>query len=202
MNLSNTKKGWMAVLAVIAGLGLPASASAEAGDWLARLRVIQVNPDEKSSLPIGVSNETTLDLDFSYFLTRNLALELVLAYRGFDVSLSGANIGNVKLLPPTLTLQYHFLPQGTFRPYVGAGVNYTRFSNRGLAGGTLEVGKDSFGGALGAGFDFDLSKNFFLNVDVKKVWIGTDVKAKATGATVTKLDIDPWIFGVGVGLRF
>lgn len=72
-------------------------------------------------------------------------LELVLTYRGFDVSLSGTHIGNVKVLPPTLMLQYHFAPQNDFRPYVGAGVNYTRFYDRDLANNMLELDGDSVG---------------------------------------------------------
>ena len=113
----------------------------EAGDFLIRLRGIGVIPDESSDLSVGgsgISGEATVDdtyvpeLDLGYFLTDNLALELVLATTRHDVGaentpLGNADLGEVQLLPPTLTLQYHFLPQDRFSPYLGAGINYTIF---------------------------------------------------------------------------
>ncbi|MBI2509129.1 MAG: OmpW family protein, partial [Betaproteobacteria bacterium] len=102
--------------------------------------------------------------------------------------------------PPTLTLQYHFTPEAKWRPYVGVGVNYTRFTDPDLAGG-LTVDRNSWGAALQAGIDIEVTKRFFVNLDVKKVFIDTKVKT-AAGAFVTKLDIDPVIVGVGVGWKF
>jgi outer membrane protein len=179
-------------------------ASAAQGDWLGRARVININPDASSSaLNLNASTETTLELDFSYFLTGNVALELILATKQHDITSAGAPIGEVSLLPPTLTLQYHFAPDSaSFRPYVGAGVNYTRFYDINLLGGAATVNNSSWGGALQIGADFPINKTFFLNIDVKKIWIDTDVKLTATGATVANFDINPVIVGVGVGMKF
>jgi outer membrane protein len=193
---------WVAVALVI---GFASSvASAAQGDWLGRARVININPDASSSaLNLNASTETTLELDFSYFLTGNVALELILATKQHDITSVGAPIGEVSLLPPTLTLQYHFAPDSaSFRPYVGAGVNYTRFYDINLLGGAATVNNSSWGGALQIGADFPINKTFFLNVDVKKIWIDTDVKLTATGATVANFDINPVIVGVGVGMKF
>ena len=112
--------------------------------------------------------------------------------------------GKTSLLPPTLTVQYHFMPKETFRPYVGAGLNYTRFYSTGLAlnGTPLTVDQNSWGGALQAGFDVALDKKWFLNFDVKKVYIKTDVKFATTGAFVSTLKLDPVIIGLGVGMKF
>jgi hypothetical protein len=75
----------------------------------------------------------------------------------------------VALLPPTLTLQYHFSPESaSFRPYVGAGVNYTRFYDINLLAGAATVDKSSWGGALQLGADIPLNKTFFLNIDSEK----------------------------------
>ncbi|MDH4151054.1 MAG: outer membrane beta-barrel protein [Betaproteobacteria bacterium] len=198
------RQSWLAVgVALVIGLA-SSVASAAQGDWLGRARVININPDASSSaLNLDASTETTLELDFSYFLTGNVALELILATKKHGITSAGAPIGDVSLLPPTLTLQYHFAPDSaSFRPYVGAGLNYTRFYDINLLGGAATVNNSSWGGALQIGADFPINKTFFLNVDVKKIWIDTDVKLTATGATVANFDINPVIIGVGLGMKF
>ena len=112
-------------------------------------------------------------------------------------------MGSVWLLPPTLTLQYHFLPTSRFSPYVGAGLNYTIFYNE-KKGALRSISyDDNIGYALQAGIDYAIAGAWSLNVDVKKLWLNTDVKANL-GGTALKADVDinPWIFGVGLGYRF
>ncbi len=106
------------------------------------------------------------------------------------------------MLPPTLTLQWHFTDLGAAKPYIGAGLNYTYFYEDSLANGTLHIKDSSWGGALQAGLDYEVAKNLYLNADVKYVWMSTDVIVNATGATLGSLDINPWIFGVGARYRF
>jgi outer membrane protein len=184
-------------------MGAMGSAQAAQGDWLARARIIDIDPDARSSaLNIDVNSKIAPELDFSYFVTNNIALELILATRKHDVSAGGVNVGSVKHLPPTLTVQYHFLPDQRFRPYVGAGLNYTRFYDVNLAGGALTVDKSSWGPAVQVGMDIEITKRVFVNLDVKKIWMDTDVKSVATGATVANLKIDPWVFGIGIGIKF
>jgi len=197
-------KRWSWLPALLAIGMMAGAAQAAQGDWLARARVININPDASSSaLNLNASTETTLELDFTYFVTRNLGLELILATKKHTITAGGANIGSVALLPPTLTLQYHFSPESSsFRPYVGAGVNYTRFYDIGLLNGAATVEKNSWGGALQLGADIPLNKTFFLNIDLKKIWIDTDVKLTATGATAANFKINPLVLGVGVGMKF
>jgi len=197
-------KRWSWLPAVLAIGMMAGAAQAAQGDWLARARVININPDASSSaLNLNASTETTLELDFTYFVTRNLGLELILATKKHTITSGGTNIGSVALLPPTLTLQYHFSPESaSFRPYVGAGVNYTRFYDIGLLNGAATVEKNSWGGALQLGADIPLNKTFFLNIDLKKIWIDTDVKLTATGATAANFKINPLVLGVGVGMKF
>ena len=187
----------------------------QAGDWMVRVRAVNLDTANKSdAIPalgvasddIHVSDEVIPEVDISYFFTKNIAAELVLTYpQEHDVSSAGVgDIGTVRHLPPTLLVQYHFLPDAKFRPYVGAGVNYTRFSSVDLnvpGVGDLDVDNDSFGFALQVGVDVELTKQWYLNVDLKKVQIGTDVKLKG-GGKVSSIDIDPLMFGVGVGYRF
>ena len=151
---------------------------------------------------MDVDDKWAPEVDISYFITRNIALELILTYpQKHDVTLNGAHIGSVKHLPPTLTLQYHFAPEAGFRPYVGAGVNYTRFSGVNLnAPPRLDTENSSVGWALQAGFDVPIAKNMVFNVDVKKIKIETDLFAP--GGYLTTLKIDPLLVGVGLGWKF
>ena len=114
-------------------------------------------------------------------------------------------IGSLKHLPPTLLAQYHFTNFGAFKPYVGAGINYTRFSSVKFdpaveAALDPSIKKNSWGGALQVGFDYALDKNWSINFDVKKVYIATDVYS--FGTKVGKFKVDPLLVGVGVGYRF
>lgn len=196
---------------------LPLTAMAEEeskSPWLVRARLLGVIPDDSSSdiTVIGgqaeVDDSVTADLDFTYFFTTHFATELTLAVAKNDVSavntaVGDLDLGHVYLLPPTLTAQYHFIPDGRFRPYVGAGVNYTVFFNED-SGVANDIEYDNgFGFALQAGFDIGLNDNWALNFDVKKIWLSTDVTVHALGTTVqTDVDIDPWLFGMGVAYRF
>ena len=173
--------------------------------WMIRIRAVHLDSDNKDSTGLGLSinNKTIPELDVSYFFTPNIAAELILTYpQKHDLRADGlGKIGTLKHLPPTLTLQYHFtdLGLGALKPYVGAGLNYTRFSNVSLPSG-LSIDKNSFGGALQIGTDFAIDKNWSLNFDVKKVYIGTDVYS--AGNKVGSFKVDPVLIGVGVGYRF
>jgi len=195
---------------LVAVLGLASGAAmAQESPWLVRARAVHIDTANKSD-PVGgvgaanlirVESKTIPELDVSYFLTPNIAAELILTYpQKHDVTLDGAKIGSFKHLPPTLTLQYHFAPEQTFSPYVGAGLNYTRISQVRLLDGAGDLENDSWGGALQAGFDVKLDRNWSLNVDVKKVQIRSDVYVG--GARASKVKVDPVLFGIGVGYRF
>lgn len=191
-------------------LGLVAvEAQAQEGQWLVRARAAHLNPADKSS-PVGgvgasdrisVSDKTIPELDVSYFFTPNLAAELVLTYpQKHDVMLDGAKIGSFKHLPPSLLAQYHFNPIGQFKPYLGAGINYTRISSVKLLNGAGDLENDSVGLALQAGVDFKIDKNWSLNLDVKRINIRSDVMI--AGAKVSSVKVDPVLIAVGVGYRF
>ncbi|MBI2311336.1 MAG: OmpW family protein [Betaproteobacteria bacterium] len=188
---------------------------AEPGNWMVRVRAINIQPENKSeAVPalgvpadaITLNNKLAPEVDVTYFLNPRFALELILTYpQEHDISLLGAKIGSAKHLPPTLTLQYHFAPEAKLRPYAGVGINYTRFSGVSLnvpGVGALDLERDSWGGALQAGLDFEVAKNVFLNLDLKKIWIDTDAKIAATGAKVSRITLDPLVVGIGVGWRF
>jgi outer membrane protein len=182
------------------------SALASEGPWLVRVRATYMINDNGNdpTLALGqveVKDRWIPEFDMSYFFTDNLAAEPVLTWpQKMDVTLGGADIGSVKALPPTLLLQYHFMPNETFRPYAGVGVNYTSFSSQSFSIAGLDTSSSSWGPAVQAGFDFQIAPRWYLNADVKYVWMDTDVSLN--GARLTKVDINPWLISVGVGYRF
>ncbi|CAG9177408.1 Outer membrane protein W [Cupriavidus laharis] len=202
----------IAALAMFGAVSTPAFAAdgETQGNWMVRLRATYLDMADKSdAIPalgvpsdaITVNNKWIPELDVTYFFTRNIAAELVLTVpQKQDVYLNGNKIGTFKHLPPTLLVQYHFLPEGTFRPYVGAGLNFTRIWGADIAGNTLQLDNWSVAPALQIGMDYKLTKNWFLNADIKKVWLASDVKAG--GEKVSKVNLDPWLFSMGVGYRF
>ncbi|RFB01444.1 OmpW/AlkL family protein [Parvularcula marina] len=198
-------------------------AAAEQGDWIVRGRAILVSPQEDASgvepaFPNGsveVEDAVVPELDFTYFLTRNVGVELILATSPHDLEGTGdleglGKIGDVWALPPTLTLQYHFQPEAKVRPYVGVGFNYTIFYNEDATSslnnaiGDTSISLDeSFGVAVQAGVDVDVSENWFVNADIK--WIQIDTTATLnTGGSINKVDVelDPIVAGIGLGRRF
>lgn len=208
-----------AAVSAVALMGVTAPiALADAGDWQFRFRAITVQPDESADIDViggDVDIDTSIvpEFDITYFFTDQIAAELILGVTPHDVSAVGTalgdvDLGEVTLLPPTLTVQYHFNPDGQLRPYAGVGVNYTLFFNEDLPSGTVLDGIEydpSVGLALQAGADYVLNDHWFLNFDVKKVWINTDVTVDGTtnlGAVVgADVDINPVIFGIGLGWR-
>lgn len=183
------------------------SAFAKQGDLIVRGRVIDVVPAVSSTgtlsaVNVDLNSAVVPELDFTYMLTNNIGTELILGTSRHKMSSSLGVLGKVSALPPTLTVQYHFKPDGKYRPYVGLGVNYTRFYNNDLnvAGTPVSIDKNSFGLVAQAGMDVMLTDKYFLNLDIKK--IGMSTKARVGSTDLGTLRINPWVFGVGVGRRF
>jgi len=198
----NTKLALVTATLAAAGALAPLGASAQDTPFLVRVRAVHLDSANKDStgLDLTINNKVIPELDVSYFFTPEFAAELVLTYpQKHTLKAGGAEIGSLKHLPPTLTAQYHFTQLGVFKPYVGAGLNYTRFSAVNLPAG-VDIDRNSFGLAVQAGADFALSKNLSLNLDVKKVQIRTDVSAG--GAKIGTFKVDPLLIGAGLGYRF
>lgn len=196
-------------------LSLSISAMADS-PWLVRLRAIGVLPSASSSTIslIGgevtqISNQVVPELDFSYFLTPQIAVELILAtarhsIEATDTALGRVDLGKASLLPPTLTAQYHLNFAPHFKPYIGAGINYTYFYDvdSGPVATNIHYGS-SFGPALQVGADFALNDNWSINADLKKIWIKSNVTVETSNAQLeTNVHIDPWVVGLGIGYRF
>ena len=188
--------------------------------WQVRLRGVGVvTPNQSAKIGIiggdvQISDTFIPELDFTYFFTEHFAAELILGTAKHDVkainTIAGdIDLGSAWLLPPTLTAQYHFYTSDKkiFKPYIGAGVNYTLFYNV-KSGAVADVKYDNaLGYAAQVGFDLMLDDTFFINVDAKRLFLSTDVTVDATnlvpGLVVpAEVDIDPWLFGIGVGMKF
>jgi outer membrane protein len=229
------KKTMLAVALAVAVFA-PTVAQAEAGDWVVRMRAVNVSPNEDSELgktvnknvapvmssgaELQVDDNWIPEIDISYYFTKNIAAELILALgTEHDVSVHGdsgavvgnQNLGSVDLLPPTLTAQWHFMPDQKFDPYVGVGVNYTymldndlKFSSGALTGTKIKIDSDSWGLVAQAGFDINLEDGWLINADVKYIQMDTDVEAKIGGnwTKIDDLDVNPWVFGIGIGKKF
>lgn len=174
------------------------------GPWMVRARAVHLNSanTDGTGLGLSVNNKWMPEVDVSYFFDKNVAVELVLSVpqkHTLHSSVLGTDIGTLKHLPPTLLAQYHFNANG-FKPYIGAGVNYTRFSGVDILGGGATIDKNSWGPALQVGVDIPLTGNMYLNLDLKKVYIRTDVSVGNTNVGTFK--VDPLLAGIGLGWRF
>ena len=195
-------------------LALPTHAH-EAGKWVYRVGVGTVEPDSKnlaldSTTYVEVDGATSATFNLTYFFTQNLAFD-VLAALPFDHDIvlmadgAGGKIAETNHLPPTFSLQWHFLPDGDIQPYVGVGANWTTFFNTDTIDALADAGvglelDDSFGVAAQIGADFLIGEDWLVNADVRYINIETD--ATLGGAGIGTVAIDPMVYSVSVGFRF
>lgn len=193
----------LALTSALVGFAMPATAQSQ-GDWTVGVGLGWVSPKSDNAsvggADLSVDDDVRPTLTFEYFIRDNLGIE-VLAATPFehDISLGGSDIGSTKHLPPTVSVNYHIPTNSAFKPFVGIGVNYTTFWDETTSLGTLSL-DDSWGVALQAGADYQVSDNGSLRVNVR--WIDIDTEATLNGATLTDVEIDPWVFGVSYVHRF
>lgn len=206
------RRGRAMILAALCGAALTAPAIAhEEGDWLLKVGATQVRPKSNNgsvlngSVDLDVNNSVRPSFSITYMATRNIGIELLGAWP-FEHDISGSGLGKIgstKHLPPTLSLQWHFLPDSTVQPYVGIGLNYTHFfdtqTTGALSGSDLKL-KDSWGLAGQVGVDIKLSERWFMNADLRYIDISS--KVKLNGERIGTARIDPWVATIGVGYRF
>jgi len=191
--------------------------------WMIRLRALGVvtrnsgSVDQVPGSGLSTSDMVVPELDITYFFTPNIAAELILGVTRHHVTGTGAaatndlDVGKAWLLPPTLTLQYHFTNFGAFKPYIGAGVNYTVFFDQSAGNTPNGAGviitdshlHNTFAPALQIGFDYMIDRHWGVNVDVKKLWLRPEWDGTSNvGALTGKVNLDPWLIGAGVTYKF
>lgn len=218
------------VFALFSAAFVTFSSSASAvnqGDWLARVGVGYVSPNDSSGAVTGIAGSgvsvdsaVSIDLTIAYMITPNVNIELLGSWPfKHDINGTGTiaglgKVGETKQLPPTLMVDYVFNPQSNIRPYVGAGLNYTTFfktkSTASLNGalGPTDIDLDnSWGAAAQAGVDVDLNDDWYFNASIWYMNIDTKATLNSTSGSVATtrtvdVTIDPWALSVGIGTRF
>lgn len=205
------KKILVLAVAALSLIAYAAPAQAADGDWMMRGRLISIMPNADADGDISdldVDDQFTFEVDFTRFFGKHLALELSLATASHDVTIpetdlataaSSFSLGSVDILPPSLILQWHFLPESTIKPYIGVGLNYTTFYNATGFIQDLDF-SDSISYAAQAGLDWKLGEKAYLNFDVKYIGLESDVEEG--GSDLGTVTVDPLILGVGLGFRF
>lgn len=203
---------------LVASIAAPASADEykgfQAGDMLVRGRGLLVLPTVSSDVSV-IGGEADADIsfepegDFTYFFTPHIAVEAIAgvtrhSVRVKDSAIGDVDLGDTTLLPPTVSLQYHFMPESDLKPYLGAGINYTFFFDTDPAANSAATKvhyENGFGASIQAGVDYRLQGNWFVNFDVKHIFLNTEVKVNG-GAIKADVDLDPTIVGFGLGYKF
>ena len=217
---------------VALALAAPAAHAYQAGDMILRAGAITTAPNESSGdlkfdgnkvsgTKATLDSDTQLGLTFAYMLTDHIGLELLAAtpfkhtvgVKGLGGGLDG-KLADIKQLPPTLSLQYYPMePNSRFQPYAGVGINYTLFFDEDLSSARKQQGfsnlklQDSVGIAGQLGMDYMLTDNLLVNAAVWYVDIDTKAtidgpSALGVGKTKVNVDVDPWVYMVGIGYKF
>jgi len=225
-------KALFAASLLAVALVAPVAHAYQAGDVILRAGAITVDPHEKSGdidhAVLGkvdgskatLDSDTQLGLNFAYMVTNNIGVELLAAtpfshdvgVKGMPGAYAGLNgkLGSLKHLPPTLSLVYYPMDtKSAFQPYVGAGINYTWFFDDKLSSEAESKGfsgldmKDSWGLAGQVGMDYMLTDNIMLNAQVRYIDIDTTGTTHLAGDKVkVDVDVDPWVYMVGLGYKF
>ncbi|MEN8126042.1 MAG: OmpW family outer membrane protein [Bacteroidota bacterium] len=201
---------------------------------------LRIFPDEDCDVEnwdLSISNEYAIGISLNYFFNKNLAVELSLSsskhdvlnqYRGpvpYEELLSSLyytlppyiSIKDVKIIPATLNFQYHFY-FNKFKPYLGAGINYSFFDVKdkmlvgGVYGGKFD---NAFGFVLQGGINYDFNSKWFVNFDIKKMFLSTNMSVQydscqgwicpaniAPIKITNEIDLNPLSIGMGIGYKF
>jgi outer membrane protein len=205
----------LALLSTVALSTISAPVHAQDGsDWLSkerfqiRGRMIAILADgdgivNTTTLETDVDNAYVPEVDLTYFFTKNIAAELIAATAKHSVSAGTSKVGDTWILPPTLTVQYHFTPDSDFSPYIGAGLNYSWFYGEDTTASYTKMGVDGgVGYAVQAGFDYWLGDNWGVNLDVKYIDLNVDVSVNNGALHAYDVDLNPVVVGAGVSYRF
>jgi outer membrane protein len=198
----------LAALLVLATASVSLAAGQNFKRWSVGTQIMYLNPDVDENLVGLVSAEDTMTggLTVEYFLTPNFSAELVAAVAHTDlvVKAGGSEIGSGKawLLPPSLYVKYHPMPQWKISPYVGGGFCWILPWDETLSitGNRVDLKiDDAFGWAAKAGADIHIMGNLYANVDI--MYLNAEHDAKVNG-TKFDLDLKVWSYNIGMKYRF
>lgn len=199
----------------------------EAGNWLLRGGYGYISPNDDSGVLTGfpgsgvsVDDSSTFAFTAGYMFTDSVSLELLGIWpanhdvdgEGVLPGLGVSDVGELDVFPPTLSLNYYFMPGSKWRPHIGAGINYTTYFDvsasgqaRAALGGRTDLDvDDSWGLALNAGLDYLVNDRFFLSGGLWYIDMSADATLTGTvaGNLPVDIDVDPFVFMLGGGVRF
>ena len=179
------------------------------------------------STALAVNDNIQLGLTVDYKLTPNWALQLIAATPFSHAiavtgsAIDGLAVGNTKHLPPTLLAQYHVTQFGErWQPFIGFGVNYTTFFDTKvdpqLTDTLMDLAviteaneldlrlSDSWGLALQAGVNVQLTPTLGVHAMVSRIDIATTGRVTVDGTTIqaVDVDIDPLVAMLGLRWQF
>ncbi|PUE32056.1 hypothetical protein B9Z35_00385 [Limnohabitans sp. Jir61] len=176
--------------------------AAQESGWMLRARAVQVKMQDNGTSGLGwtAENKSLTAVDASYFLNKNVAVELLwVPSQNHAVKAAGVTQGAFAVSPHALVLQYHLTNWALVQPYLGGGINNTQYSSANFTG-SKTVDRSSWGAALQIGVNFPIDKNWLINVDMKKLYSQTDIES--AGVQQGTLKLNPMLTGLGVGYRF
>lgn len=192
-------------LLLSASLAAPAVAQ-EAGTLTLGLGVGHVNPKssngELSGMQSHIGSNARPIVTLEYFIRDNIGIELLAATPfKHSISLDGqGEIGETKHLPPTVSVNWHMPTQTEWTPFVGLGINYTKFfEERTTLPGELKI-KESFGLAATLGVDYALNDASAVRADVRYIDIDSDVFLG--GSKIGKANVDPIVTSLSYVMKF
>jgi outer membrane protein len=193
----------LALTSALASMTAPALAQQQ-GDWTIGVGIANVNPKSDNGTLAGavaeIDDGTALSLTVEYFFRDNWGVELLAATPfEHDINLNGAFAASAKQLPPTISINYHFPTEGKIKPFLGLGLNYTTFFEEETALGNLKL-DDSFGIAVNAGADYQITDRGALRFNVR--WMDIESDATLNGTAIGSADIDPVVVNLAYVHRF
>jgi outer membrane protein len=169
------------------------------------LRGVGVPPGADAKVEDAKTLIGTIDLEVAPNWSLELALGVppkVKAKATGSVAFLG-DVLEAKSVSPTFFVNYKFFDaKATLRPYVGLGLNYTKFTGiKNPFGWQVDL-SDSSGLAAHAGVDWKLGSHWGLWASVSMVKVETDLTAVGASVLQTTIDFRPVIFGTGLYMRF
>lgn len=193
-----------ATRSLLAALLMCCITTAQAANLDLSLGLVNILPDIASPV-VGAdaTDEVKPILNLTYYLNDNLALNTAAGITRHTFTAGGATLGKASMAPFHLMLQYHFMRHAKLNPYVGAGIHHTVFFDKeGPVFDTLRGFPADTGGVLQLGFDYAVNKDYFVNFDVKKFYLKSDVLPGGGGAKIETITLDPLLIGLAIGKHF
>ena len=194
------KSSMLIVAAVTAAITSQAALAYQAGDTYIRgsFEKIDVTTD-------NISDEKGVYLAGGYLFHDKFGVELGIGepVKHDYFGTAGNDLGTMKRMPINLLANYYPLGglDSPVQPFVGVGVNYTRYSSINERDSSNNLSIDNDYGVVGqVGVDLTLTGN--LSATGYARWADVDADVENHGESIGKVKVDPVTIGAGLTYRF